>query len=82
MCIRDSPGLDVDAHGQLHAVDSQMALVQILDADTGTYISHYGQLGTQPGDLNLPLDIWITTDARVVVANNQNHRIEVVFNIP
>jgi DNA-binding beta-propeller fold protein YncE len=74
--------LAIDALGRLHAADSYLNKVQILDADTGAYIGSYGDLGTAVGELNVPLDIWITTAGEVLVANSGNARVDVVHEVP
>jgi DNA-binding beta-propeller fold protein YncE len=74
--------LAMDARGRLHAADSYLNTVQILDADTGDYRDSYGRFGTDAGQLNVPLDIFITRSGRVVVANAENHRVEVIYTVP
>lgn len=73
--------LALDAYGRLHAADSGMNRVQILDAVTGEFIDAYGEFGTAAGQLNLPLDILVRND-QVIVANAENGRVEVVYTIP
>ncbi len=73
--------LALDDLGRLHAADTYTSKVQILDPETGEYLDSYGEFGTEPGQLNLPLDILITHDMRVVVANSENHRVEVLHEI-
>ena len=73
--------LAVDAQGRLHVADSYLNNVQILDADTGDYLGSYGAFGTGPGQLNLPLDILITSGGEVAVANAENHRVETIYTI-
>ena len=73
--------LAVDALGRIHAVDTFLNKVQILDADTGDYIDSYGDFGVAEGQLNLPLDIIISGD-RVIVTNAENKRVEVIYIIP
>ena len=72
----------VDAQGRVHAADSQLGIVQVLHPVTGAYLGHYGGMGTGDQQLNLPLDIAITADARVLVADNQNHRVASLTNVP
>ncbi len=73
--------LAVDESGRLHAVDTYTSKIQILDPGSGEFLDSYGEFGTEIGQLNLPLDILITHDARVVVANSENHRVEVFHEI-
>jgi DNA-binding beta-propeller fold protein YncE len=74
--------LAVDAQGRLHAADSYLNSVQILDADTGGYLDSYGDFGTGVRELNVPLDIVVTQSGWVVVANAENHRVEVIHTVP
>ena len=68
----------VDGQGRVHALDSHMGIIQILDAQTGGWISHYGTEGTGEGQLRLPEDIAIIGSATTAVANTLNRRIEVL----
>jgi DNA-binding beta-propeller fold protein YncE len=75
-------GLALDADGRLHAADCYLNKVQILDADTGDYLDHYGEFGTAAGQLNVPLDIVITPDGRVIATNSGNQRVEIIQAMP
>lgn len=70
--------LAVDAQGDLHALDIYMNKIQILNPVTGAYIADYGEYGTGPGQLKLPLDIIINNAGEVIVANFDNRRVEVI----
>jgi hypothetical protein len=70
--------LQMDAYGRLHVLDSQFSNIQILNPDTGAYITVYGTRGTDPGQLRLPLDMVIDGSAQVVVANYGNKRLEML----
>ncbi len=70
--------LAVDEAGRVHAADSYMNNIQILNAETGEFISAYGAYGEGQGQLRLPLDIIINRGGQTVVANSENHRVEVV----
>jgi DNA-binding beta-propeller fold protein YncE len=75
--------LAVDATGRLHAVDSHMSIVQLLDpADGGNYLGSYGVKGADPGQLSLPLDIDLNASGEVAVANNGNQRVELLTAPP
>jgi hypothetical protein len=74
--------LEIDYLGRVHACDSYTNRVQILNPDTGGYISSYGSAGSGPGELSLPLDIVITDSNDVVVANAENKRVEVIYTVP
>lgn len=68
--------------GNLHVVDTVLANVQIINKDTGAYISHYGTKGSDAGQMDLPLDIIIKADGKVIVANHRNKRVEVIHTLP
>ena len=70
--------LAVDAAGRLHALDSQMHVIQVLDAASGTFLASYGTRGTAPGELNLPLDIALSDYGELAVANALNQRVELL----
>lgn len=70
--------LAVDAAGRLHALDSQMSVIQILDAASGAYIDSYATRGTAEGELNLPLDIALSDYGDLAVANTLNQRVELL----
>lgn len=74
--------LELDSHGRIHAVDTSMSVVQILDSVTGGYIASYGSFGTGPGQLNLPLDVVIDGYGQVVAANANNKRVEIIYLAP
>ena len=73
--------LAIDTQGRIHTVDTVKNKIQILDAETGAYIDSYGEFGTAEGQLNLPLDILIV-GSKVIVANAENKRVEVIYTIP
>jgi DNA-binding beta-propeller fold protein YncE len=70
-------GLAIDAAGRLNVLDCRLGLVHVLDLPGGSYFDHYGSAGSQPGELELPLDIHIDGDDRVIIANAGNQRLEV-----
>jgi DNA-binding beta-propeller fold protein YncE len=71
-------GLAVDATGRLHALDSHMGLIQILNAANGAFIASYGTQGTAPGELDLPLGIDMNQYGETAVANTRNERVELL----
>jgi hypothetical protein len=70
--------LVVDGTGRLHTLDSQMGVIQILNAISGSYITDYGTKGSAPGQLNLPLDLDMNDAGEVAVADNENKRVEIL----
>lgn len=71
--------LAFDSLGQLHVLDCYLDKVQILDPDTGTYLGYYGENGTDPGQLNLPMDIVIDGAGQTIVAEARNKRVEIIY---
>jgi DNA-binding beta-propeller fold protein YncE len=74
--------LAFDDSGQLHALDCYLDRVQILDPDTGTYLSSYGENGTGPGQLDLPTDMAIDNAGRTVVTDGRNQKVEIIYTAP
>lgn len=70
--------IQVDDQCNLHVLDNMMHKIQVVDRFDGTMLSEYGDYGTTPGKLNLPLDIAIRPDGSVLVANAGNGKIEIV----
>jgi sugar lactone lactonase YvrE len=70
-------GLQIDAQGRLHALDSRVAAIQVLTR-SGAHIVDYGEYGPDPGQLRLPLDIVILPGGETAVANHGHGRIEVI----
>ena len=62
----------------MHALDSVLLQVQVLDAMTGEFIESYGSKGNAEGQLNVPLDIVFTNDKQIMVTNFGNHRIDML----
>ena len=74
--------LAFDDSGQIHALDCYLDKVQILDPDTGAYLSSYGESGTAPGQLDLPTDIAIDDLGRTVVSDGRNQKVEIIYTTP
>jgi DNA-binding beta-propeller fold protein YncE len=74
----------VDRLGRVHALDNYMNNVQIMDSHNteSPYLSSYGDRGTAPGQLLMALDIVISDTGKVIVANTDNRRVEVIYSIP
>lgn len=70
--------LSFDAKGRLHVLDSYLHRIQLLDPKSGSFMGRYGVFGKSMGQLNLPLDLEMLPDGRALVANTDNHRVEVL----
>ncbi len=74
--------ITMDAQGRLHALDLYMNKIQILDRVTGaTMAAAYGEYGTEPGQLKLPLDIIVNSVGKVIVANAENKKVEIIYTV-
>jgi DNA-binding beta-propeller fold protein YncE len=73
--------LAVDSRGRVHALDAYMNLAQVLDADTGAFLDSYGSYGKGAGQLNVPLALAIAPDGRVVVADSENQRLNLLLTV-
>lgn len=69
-------GLAVAPAGRLLVLDSNLAVVQVLDAQSGDALEVLGAYGEAPGELRLPLGVTLAKGGSVLVANAGNHRIE------
>lgn len=67
--------LQMDGRGRLHALDSRVAAIQILTR-SGAHIVDYGEYGSDPGQLRLPLDMVILPSGEMAVANHGHGRVE------
>ena len=68
--------LAVDRRGRLHAVDSYLNRIQILDSMTGAYLGDYGAPGKAAAQLSLPLHLVLTSEGDALVTNAENRRVE------
>ncbi len=81
-------GLAFDDLGQLHVLDCYLNKIQILNPDVALaqdadrFIDAYGEAGTNRGQLNLPMDIFITESGNTVVTNAGNQKIEKINITP
>ncbi len=72
--------LAIDDLGYLHALDCYLDKVQLFDPETGSYqYIYYGQSGTEPGQLNLPMDIVVNESGQVILAEARNKRVEIIY---
>lgn len=71
----------VSEGGHLHALDCYLNQVQVLQAKDGAFVTAHGSFGALPGELNLPLDLVVAPDGKVVVANAGNHRVEALYEV-
>ena len=74
--------LAFDDSGQLHVLDCYLDKVQILDPESGGYLSSYGENGTELGQLDLPTDIAIDDLGRTVVSDGRNQKVEIIYTAP
>jgi DNA-binding beta-propeller fold protein YncE len=70
--------LFLDDEGMLHVLDIYLQKVQILDPYDGSYVDHYGAVGSEAEQFKLPLDIAIDSEDRVLAADSQLARVEVI----
>ncbi len=70
--------LALNTSGQLYAVDDYLNLIEVFNAWDGTFLYSFGQFGTGPGDLNLPLDILWNADGTILVSNAGNQRLDII----
>jgi DNA-binding beta-propeller fold protein YncE len=70
--------VSIDASGRLHALDTFLNRIQILDPSTGAYQSSYnaGAFGSAPGELNLPLDFVFDSSGGAIITDAGNSRVQ------
>lgn len=71
---------DVAVHaGKIYVVDGSHHRIMVYDLK-GKFLFQFGSKGEQPGQLNYPVGIDVSTDNRVYVADSGNHRIQIFSN--
>lgn len=70
--------LSVDAQGRVHALDLFSAKVYVLDPADGNVFGTYGEGGTGPGLLKLPMDVIVSSNGQAIVTAGDGARIEVL----
>ena len=70
--------LSVDAQGRVHALDLFSAKVYVLDPADGNVFATYGEGGTGPGLLKLPMDVIVSSNGQAIVTAGDGARIEVL----
>lgn len=68
----------IDGTGRLHVLDAHQGLIEILDAETGTFLASYGEKGTGPGQLSLPLGFAINAAGEGAISDAENQRVEIL----
>ncbi|HEX2988235.1 MAG TPA: peptidyl-alpha-hydroxyglycine alpha-amidating lyase family protein, partial [Chloroflexota bacterium] len=69
-------GVAIAANGDIYVTDGYgNARVHRFSSD-GKLIQSWGEPGTDPGQFNLPHDIWVMPDGRIMVADRENDRIQ------
>jgi streptogramin lyase len=66
----------LDNSGHLLVTDGTNHVVLIFDAQTGSYLSKFGSVGSGPGQFHGPRGIKIDQSGNIVVADNYNNRAE------
>ncbi len=71
-------GLAVDGLGHIFVVDAFLGKVIVFSRESGTGIKTFGSPGDQPGQLKLPLDLFLDrSTGDVFVTSNMTGRVEV-----
>ncbi|WP_221469287.1 L-dopachrome tautomerase-related protein [Cohnella nanjingensis] len=74
-----SAGLDIDASGNLYAMDIFNSTVQVFDP-SGAYLRKIGGFGSGQGQLNYPNGITLDSTGRVNVVDSFNSRVTIFNN--
>lgn len=69
-------GLSVSRCGSIYVLDPFQATVSVFDEET-VFKTKFGQLGKEPGELNIPLDIAMNSEDQIVISSMNNGSLEV-----
>ena len=70
-------GVAVAPDGELYVSDGYANARVHRFSPAGKLIQSWGEPGTGIGEFNLPHDVWVTDDGRVLVADRENDRIQI-----
>lgn len=71
-------GMAFDSKGQLYVSLSESDLIAVLDFNSGRVTSTLGRSGKGQGELFGPMDIDISPDGRIAVAEGRNKRVQIL----
>src|SRR5205823_6614231 len=63
--------------GEIYVSDGYGAARVHKFAADGKHLLSWGTRGTGPGEFNLPHSVWVDTPERILVADRENHRVQV-----
>ncbi len=69
-------GMAVGKCGNLYVCDPFQGNISVF-SENNVFLTRFGQFGTQPGDLNVPIDILFDSQERIIVASMNNGALEV-----
>ena len=64
-----------DSQDRLYVTDEQLHRISVFDS-SGTYLSRWGELGTEEGQLNGPAGLAIDPEDNLYVVDQYNHRVQ------
>lgn len=67
----------VASTGEIYVSDGYGAARMHKFAPDGTHLLSWGTKGTGPGEFDLPHSVWVDAPERILVADRENHRIQV-----
>jgi len=67
--------IDDDRH-RIVVCDAENHRVQVLSSIDGSFLFEFGSLGVQPGQFNTPLGVCIANQGRIIVAEDNNNRLQ------
>jgi streptogramin lyase len=70
-------GVAIAPNGDIYVADGYGNARVHRFASDGRLIQSWGEPGNQPGEFNLPHDIWVAPDEKVFVADRENDRIQI-----
>jgi sugar lactone lactonase YvrE len=77
--LLDSPyGIHISPDGRVFVADSGAGNIQIFAPD-GSHIDTVGESGFDVGQFTSPTDIWVVSNDRIIVVDNQHDRIQALI---
>src|SRR3972149_2566124 len=71
---------EVDREGAVYVADSGNHRIQKFTPD-GTFITEFGNYGSDPGEFHFPMDLAVSSDGKVYVVDTFNNRTQIFTKI-
>ncbi|CAM2706194.1 unnamed protein product [Rotaria socialis] len=78
--LRGASGIAIDSEDRIFISDTGHHRIVICTPE-GTYITHFGMEGSEPGELKRPCGLDITIDGTIIVADSGNKRLQLFGSV-